>query len=109
MIAMSSLIFAIFVWLITFNVNAITAPKEIVEIKNRIDETLSDDLKIKRNLFSNFSLQLAAQNRNPVIIINKRSWAQYAKFIQIYGRVPKSPDNTNKLPISVIALATFDL
>ena len=56
MIAMSSLTFRISVWLIIFNVNAITAPKEIVEIKNRIEETLSDDLKIKRNLSSNFSL-----------------------------------------------------
>ena len=56
MIAMSSFMSKIFVWLTIFNVNAITAPKEIVEIKNRIDETLSDDLKIKRNFSSNFSL-----------------------------------------------------
>ena len=37
-------------------VNAITDPNEIVDIKYRIEDTLSDDLKINIFLSSNFSL-----------------------------------------------------
>ena len=39
-----------------FRVNAITDPNEIVDIKYRIEDTLSDDLKINIFLSSNFSL-----------------------------------------------------
>ena len=44
------------VLLIIFKENTITEPKEIVEIKKSTEETLSDDLKIKIFLSSNFSL-----------------------------------------------------
>ena len=37
-----------------FRVNAITDPNEIVDIKYRIEDTLSDDLKINIFLSSNF-------------------------------------------------------
>ena len=77
MIAMSSLISRIFVWLTIFNVNAITAPKEIVEIKNKIDETFSDDLKIKRNLSSNFSIQDNFSNASIDSALEKKNFHGY--------------------------------
>ena len=53
---MSSVYEKAVVLLIIFKENTITEPKEIVEIKNSTEDTLSEDLKIKIFLSSKFSL-----------------------------------------------------
>ena len=47
--------------------------------------------------------------RNIVTIPKNNNCAQYARLSQINGRVPRSPESTNRPPIRVIVFAILDL